>query len=151
MILTTLYLVGTKNTDSWCARKGDSQCAFPLDVPMVPSSAITVATDGKHLTCGGFSLGETACIGKFEFIVDYFGGLSLSPRRGDKDTAFMGSTRSEPSTPWGAIIEDSTEEFLMALSGEGSFNLPYPRRRGMGALLAPVATTQFTAEGHPRH
>jgi hypothetical protein len=101
VILTTLYLVGTKNTDSWCARKGDSQCAFPLDIPMVPSSAITVATDGKHLTCGGFSLGETACIGKFEFIVDYFGGLSLSPRRGDKDTAFLGSTRSEPSTPWG--------------------------------------------------
>jgi hypothetical protein len=32
---------------------------FPRDVPMVPSSAITVTTNGEHLMCGGFSLGET--------------------------------------------------------------------------------------------
>jgi hypothetical protein len=28
MILTTLYLAGAKNTDSWHARKGDLQRAF---------------------------------------------------------------------------------------------------------------------------
>jgi hypothetical protein len=46
---------------------------------MVPSSTITIAADGEHLTCGGFSLGETICLGNFEFITDYFNGLSLSP------------------------------------------------------------------------
>jgi hypothetical protein len=48
-----------KNTDSWRTRMGDLQCAFPLDVMRVPSSVITVATDGECLTCDGFSLGET--------------------------------------------------------------------------------------------
>jgi hypothetical protein len=38
---------------------GDLQRAFPLDVMRVPSSVITVATDGECLTCDGFSLGET--------------------------------------------------------------------------------------------
>jgi hypothetical protein len=37
MILTTLYLAIAKNTDSWLARKGDLQRAFPLDVLMVHS------------------------------------------------------------------------------------------------------------------
>jgi hypothetical protein len=36
--LTTLYLANAKNTDSWHTRRGDLQRAFPLDVPMVPSS-----------------------------------------------------------------------------------------------------------------
>jgi hypothetical protein len=55
---------------------------------MVPSSAITVSADGEHLTCGGFSLGETVHLGSFDFIADYFGGLNLSPRR---------ATRASPS------------------------------------------------------
>jgi hypothetical protein len=46
---------------------------------MVPSSTITVAADGECLTCGGFSLSEIVHLGNFEFIVNYFGGLSLSP------------------------------------------------------------------------
>jgi hypothetical protein len=37
-ILTTLYLAGAKNTNSWHARKGDLQRAFPLDVLMAPLS-----------------------------------------------------------------------------------------------------------------
>jgi hypothetical protein len=82
--LTTLYLTGAKNTNSWCGKKEDLQRAFSLDVPMVPSSAITVAADGKHLTCGGFSLGETVRLGKFEFITDYFSSLSLSLRGATK-------------------------------------------------------------------
>jgi hypothetical protein len=55
---------------------------------MVPSSAITVSADGEHLTCGGFSLGETVHLGSFDFIADYFDGLNLSPRR---------ATRAPPS------------------------------------------------------
>jgi hypothetical protein len=37
---------------------------------MVPSSLITVAIDGECLTCGGFSIGKTVCLGSFEFITD---------------------------------------------------------------------------------
>jgi hypothetical protein len=77
-ILTTLYLSGAKNIDSWHTRKEDLQRAFPLDVLMVPSSALTVTTDGEHLTCSGFSLGETIHLRNFEFITNYFGGPSLS-------------------------------------------------------------------------
>jgi hypothetical protein len=47
---------------------------------MVPSSTIIVTADGERLTCGGFSFSETIRLGNFEFIADYFGGLSLSPR-----------------------------------------------------------------------
>jgi hypothetical protein len=67
---------------------------FSSGVPMVPSSMIFVAAYGECLTCGGFSLSETVRPGSFEFIADYFRGLSLSPRRGDSGAAFMGSTHS---------------------------------------------------------
>jgi hypothetical protein len=117
-------LVNAQNTNSWCTKKGDLQCAFPLDVPMVPSSTIIIATDVEHLTCGGFPLGKTIRLGSFEFIANYFCGLSLSPRRGDLGAAFMGSTRSGTPSLQRAMIEDSTEEFLMASSGEGASASP---------------------------
>jgi hypothetical protein len=66
---------------------------------MVPSSAIAIAANDEHLTCGGFSLSDTVHLGNFEFIADYFSGLSLSPRRDDTHTAFIGSTHSGASTP----------------------------------------------------
>jgi hypothetical protein len=128
--MTTLYLSGAININSWHARKEDLQRAFPIDVSMVPSSAIIVATDGEHLTCGGFSLGETSHLGIFKFITDYFGGLSHTPRRGNEGATFMGATSSEASTPWWATIEDSTEEFLMASSRKGSFSLLSPGWHG---------------------
>jgi hypothetical protein len=81
---------------------------------MVPSFAITVDVDGECLTCGGFSLNKTVHLGNFEFIAEYFSGLSLSPRRGNAGTAFMGSSRSSAPTPRRAMIENSTEEFLTA-------------------------------------
>jgi hypothetical protein len=114
---------------------------FSLDVLMVPSSTITIIADGECLTCSGLSLGETVRLGNFEFIPDYFGGLRLSPRRGDEGAAFMGSTHSRASTPRWAMIEDSAKEFPLASSGKGSFGLPSPRRRVMGASLAPVTAT----------
>jgi hypothetical protein len=81
---------------------------------MLPSPSIAVAADGERLMCGGFSLDEHIRLGNFEFIADYFGGLSLSPRRGDEGTAFVGSTHSGESTPQRATMDDTTEEFLMA-------------------------------------
>jgi hypothetical protein len=110
---------------------------------MVHSSVITIAANDEYLTCGGFFLGETVHLRNFEFIANCFGGLSLFPMRGDSGTAFMGSTRSGASSPWRAMIEDSAEEFLTALSGVGGFDLPSPRRCGTGALLAPVTTTPW--------
>jgi hypothetical protein len=70
VILTTLYLPSAKNTDSWRPRKGDLSHALPLDIPMVPLSVITVATDDEHLMCGGCSLGETIHLGSYEFIAN---------------------------------------------------------------------------------
>jgi hypothetical protein len=92
--LTTLYFAGAENTDSWHAMKGDLQCGFPLDVPLVHSSALTISADGERLTCGGFSLSEAVHSGSLEFIAEHFGGLSLSPMRNDLGGTFMGSTHS---------------------------------------------------------
>jgi hypothetical protein len=130
-------LVSIENTNSWHARKRDLHNAFPLDILMVPSSAITITADCECLTCGGFSLGETICLGNFEFITKYFGDLSLSPRRGYAGVAFMGSTRSGASTPRWAMMEDSAEEFLMASSREGSFAPPLPKRAARRLCLLP--------------
>jgi hypothetical protein len=41
------------------------------------------------------------------------------------------------------MIEDSTEEFHTASSGEGGSAHSSPRRHDMGALLAPVTTTPW--------
>jgi hypothetical protein len=142
-ILTTLYLAGAKNTDSWCARKGDLQRASPLDVLMVPSSSIAIIVDDECLACGGFTLSEPVRLGNLDFIVDYFSGLSLSPRRGNEGAIFMGSTRSGVSTPQWATIEDSTEEFLTTSSGEGSFGHPSPRRCITWPHLPPTTTTTW--------
>jgi hypothetical protein len=110
---------------------------------MVPSSAIAVAADGERLTCGRFSCGETILLKNFEFIADYFGGLSLYPRRHDEGAAFMGSTRSGASTLRWAMVKDSTKEFLMASGGEGRFDLPSPRRHSAGDLLALTTATPW--------
>jgi hypothetical protein len=98
-ILTTLYLFGAKNIDSWCVRKGNLQCVSPLHVLMVHSSVLAVSTDSERLMCGGFSLSETVHVRSFEFIADYFSDLSFSPRRNDSGTACMGSTHSGPLSP----------------------------------------------------
>jgi hypothetical protein len=110
---------------------------------MVSSSVITVATDGERLSCGGFSLSETVHLGNFTFIADYFSGMCLSPRRGDLDAAFMGSTHSGTLSLRRAMIEDSTKEFLTVSSREGGFSLPSPRRHSMGAQPDPVTTTPW--------
>jgi hypothetical protein len=104
---------------------------------MVPSSAITIAIDGERLMCDGFALDKTVHFGNFEFIADYFGSLSFSPRRGAAGAAFMGSTRSGASTPRRATIEDSAKEFLMASCGEGSFGPPLPEGMARGLCMLP--------------
>jgi hypothetical protein len=120
-----MYLAGAKNTDSWRTRKGDLLRAFPLDVSIASSSVITVAADVERLSCDGFSLSETVHLGNFEFITVTFSGLSLSSRRGDSGTTFMGSTRSGVPSLWQAMTKDSAEEFLTASSRGRGFYLPF--------------------------
>jgi hypothetical protein len=132
VILTTLYLASSKNTDIWRPSKGDLQHVFPLNVSMVPSSAITIAADGERFTCGGFSFGETIHIRNFKFIIDYFGGLSLSPRRCDAGAAIMGSTCSGAPTPRRDMMEDSTKKFLTLSSREGASASPLPEGTSQG-------------------
>jgi hypothetical protein len=136
-------LTSAGNIDSWCARTGDLQHAFPLNISIVPSSSLIIASDGERLMCGGFSLGEIICFGIFEFITDYFAGLSLSPKRGSSGATFMDSTCSGTPSLWQAIIEDSTKEFLMASRREGGSGLPSLRRHGTGDPPAPVTATPY--------
>jgi hypothetical protein len=93
--------------------------------------------------CGGFSLIETVRFGNLEFIADYFGGPSLSPKGGNSDAIFMGITSSGSPSLW-AMIEDSTDEFYIASSREGSSSLPASQRHNMGAPPAPIATTPWS-------
>jgi hypothetical protein len=97
--LNHLVLSSAKNTNSWHAMKEDLQRAFPLDILMVPSSALSIAADGERLSRGDFSLDETLCFGCLDFIADYFSGLGLSPRRDGSDVAAMVSNHSRPLSP----------------------------------------------------
>jgi hypothetical protein len=45
-----------------------------------------------------------------EYIIDCFGGLSLSPRMDGSDAAVMGSSHSGPLSPLWTMIRDSTED-----------------------------------------
>jgi hypothetical protein len=137
--LNHLFLAGAKNTDCWRTRKGDLQRAFPLDILMVPSSALALAANGEPLSCDGFSLGETICFGSLEFIAECFGGLSLSPRRDGLDAAAMGSTRNGPPSSLRALIGDSTEEFHMASDGD------------RGGPTSPLPEGMARGFGHPHH
>jgi hypothetical protein len=95
---------------------------FPLNVLMVHSSTLTVTVDGEHLTCSGFSLGETIRFGTLEFIPDSFGSLTLSPKGSYSGFVFVETTRNgSPSLC--TILQDSNE-FYMTSSRKGSSSLP---------------------------
>jgi hypothetical protein len=111
-----------------CQEGGFAAC-IPLDVLMVHSSALVVSTYDKHLTCDGFSLGETIHFGHLDFITNGFGGLSLSPSGNDSCATFMGSPRSRPLH----------QGVLHGFKQKGGFGFPSSRRHGMGAPPAPIA------------
>jgi hypothetical protein len=107
---------------------------------MVHSSALTVTTDGEHLTYGGFSLKEIVRFRSLEFNADCFSILSLSLKESDSGAGFWSATHSGPPPPWD-MIEDSIEEFYIASTEEGGYGLPPCPRHGTGPTPAPIATT----------
>jgi hypothetical protein len=107
---------------------------------MVHSSTLTVTTDGEHLTCAGFSLGETIRFGRLEFIANYFGNLSLSLMGNESGVIFVGMARSG-SPPLCSILEDSINEFYIASSREGNFDFPVSWRRNMVTLPFYITAT----------
>jgi hypothetical protein len=107
---------------------------------MVYPSMLVVTTDGEHLTCGGFSLGEIVCFGSLEFIADCFDSLSLSPNGNDSSIVFMEMSHTG-SPPLCTILEDSIDEFYTTSSGEGSSGFPISRRRNMVTPHVPITTT----------
>jgi hypothetical protein len=117
-ILTTTYLAGAKNTDTWHAKKGDLKFAFPLVILMVPSSMLAIAVGGERLSCDGFSLSEIIHFGSFEFITDRFGGQSLSPMGDGSGAIIMGLACGVLPTP------------LWAMTGELLGGVPHSFEQG---------------------
>jgi hypothetical protein len=115
---------------------------IPLNVLMVHSEMLAVATDGERLTCGDFSLGKIIRFGSLEFITDCFGSQSLSSKGSDSGAIFIGTTNiGLPALH--TIFEDSTDEFYTTSGGEGSFGLPISRRHSMETPLTPITTTPW--------
>jgi hypothetical protein len=69
-----------KNIDSWRARKEGLQHAFPLD----RSDGSIIFNHHRNQRRA-----PNVCLENFEFVTDYFSGLSLSPRRGNEGAIFM--------------------------------------------------------------
>jgi hypothetical protein len=102
----------------WCRKhrelacqKGGFVACFSLNISMVQSSTLVITADGKHLTCGGFTLGEIIRFGSLEFIADNFRSLSLSPKGNDSGADFRGMAHGG-SLSLHTILEDSADELL---------------------------------------
>jgi hypothetical protein len=113
---------------------------FPLGVLMVHSSVLTISTNREHLSCDGFSLGETVRLGRLEFIANCFDNQSFSPKGSNSGAVLMGTTRIG-SPALRAMIGDTTEVFYVASRREGTSGLPSSLTHGMGALPPPATTT----------
>jgi hypothetical protein len=143
--LITLKFVGAENTDTSppakrCLDGGEVTTTIDLEVGASANRSkckkITKRRKlGQKVNCICFD-----CWIHQSIIGYYFSNLSLSPRRSDSGTAFMGTTHSGPLSHQWVMIEDSTEEFHTASSRGGDFDLPSPRRFGVGALPAPITT-----------
>jgi hypothetical protein len=65
--LDHLVLAGAKNTDSWRARKGNFQRAFPLDDMTIPSPKHSFVANGNIPTDVSLAPGSTIRFGSLEF------------------------------------------------------------------------------------
>jgi hypothetical protein len=126
-------IAGVENTDSWPARKGDLQCAFPLDVLMVPSLKLFFLANINNLTGVVLTPGSTIHFGT----IDYLDHLSLSPQEGDSSAIFVGTVHhGMPSLH--TTLEETFDEDSTASGTEGSSGSPSPRGCNMVTLTDPV-------------
>jgi hypothetical protein len=94
---------GVENTDSWRAKKGDLQHAFPLYVPMVTSPKLSFVANDNNLTDIGLALGETIHFSSLGFTANCLGHLSLPPYERDSSVIFIEMVHS--GTP---LLHNST-------------------------------------------
>jgi hypothetical protein len=137
--LTTLYLGGAKNTDSWHAKKGELQHAFPQAVPMVPSK-LSFITNSNNPTGVGLALGSTIHFSSLEFITNHFGHLSLYPQGMDSDAIFVGMICSRSPSPHIAPKESSGEVGATSSTG-GSLRSPSPQGCYVVTSTDPIIDT----------
>jgi hypothetical protein len=109
-ILTTLYLAGAKNTDSWRVEKGDLQRVFSLDVPMVPSPKLSFVANGNNPTGVSLAPGSTIHFDSLEFTADRLGRLSLSPKEWDSCAIFVGMVHIGSPSLRTTLDESSNED-----------------------------------------
>jgi hypothetical protein len=114
-----------KNTDSWHARKGDLQHAFPLDVPMVPSPKLSFITNNNNPTGVGLAPSSAIHFSSLENIVDHFGHLSLSPQERDSGAISIGMVHNGLPSLHATLGESSNEDDTASSTG-GSLGSPYP-------------------------
>jgi hypothetical protein len=125
VILTTLYLVGAKNTNSWCARKGDLHHDFPLDILLVPSLKLSFIANGNHPIGVSLTPGSAICFGSLEFTTDHLSHLSFSPQEWDSSVVFVGMVHNgSPSLH--TTLKESSDEYGAALGAWESFGSPNP-------------------------
>jgi hypothetical protein len=98
---------------------------------------LVVTIDGACLTCGSFSLDKTIRFGSLEFIIDYFGSLSLSPKEGDSGAIFVGTTHSGSPSLWD-MIEDSLDDSTRLLEEMGASASPSPGDSAQGHHQLPL-------------
>jgi hypothetical protein len=75
-------------------------------------------------------------------IINCIGSLSLYPKGSDLGAVCMGMT-CNGSPLLCTILKDSTDEFYMTSSGEGSSSFPISQSHSMGTPPAPLATTPW--------
>jgi hypothetical protein len=138
MILTTIYLAGAKNTDSWHTMMGDLQCAFSQAVSMIPPK-LSFITNSNNPTDVGLAPGSTIHFGSLEFIANCFGHLSL-PQLQDSDAIFVGMIR-DGSPSLRTELEDSSSEDGTTYGTRMILGSPSPRGCYVVTSIDPIIDT----------
>jgi hypothetical protein len=142
VILTTLYLAGTKTLTVGAPGRGFAACFSSGRSDGYFTKTLFVANDNNP-TGIGLALGETICFGSLEFTTDRLGRLSLSPEDGDLGAIFIGMVHSGSPSLHTALKDSSNECGATSGAGgapdplaprvqRGNFDSPYHRHTGVG-------------------
>jgi hypothetical protein len=115
-----------KNTDSWHARKGYLQRAFPLDDLMVPTPKLSFIANNNNPTDVGLAPDSTIHFDSLGFIADHLGRLSLFPQERELGAIFIGMIHSGSSSMRTTLGESSNDDGATSGTG-GSLGSPGPR------------------------